>query len=99
MPELPGFSILEKISSGSATPGLGAGTGAGAEGAIGGAKGGAMGGVGGGTEELTRAGGGVSGSNGRFAGGFIVLFTEYTSDERSGRDQADYTPIVPRYRL
>jgi hypothetical protein len=86
--------MLEKISSGSATPGLGAGTGAGAEGTIGGAKGGAVGGVGGGggTEELARAGGGVSGSNGRFAGGFIVLFTEYMSDERIAPDQADYTP-------
>lgn len=99
MPEPPGFSMLEKISSGSATPGLGAG--AGAEGIIGGAKGGAMGGVGGGggTEELARAGGGVSGSKGRFAGGFIDLITEYTSDERSGPDQVDYTLIVPRFRL
>jgi hypothetical protein len=84
---------LEKISSGSATPGLDAGADAGAEGTTGGAKGGALGGVGGGggTEELARAGGGVSGSNGRFAGGFIELFTEYTSDERSGLDQVDYT--------
>lgn len=91
IPPPPGFSMSEKISSGSLADG--------AEGLSGAGAGSGAGGVGGGTGTLPCVGGGVSGSKGRFGGGFIIQFTEYRLCGRICLDLVDYTLLAPRRRL